>query len=315
MSDVIDKISHKSFEPVARLVLVVVVLLSAIFLIAFLIGPIPITIYGIQVQPIPIYWLLVILLFGLAFGIVKYRFSDFGIESEALNDVRPSRSEKSEKRYAISDSISFYNSIAKKYDARLTREYLDTLRETANCVLDLTAKHVHPVQILDIGAGTGQFVRQLEGARRFEWTCIEPAVEMVNILRLLFDGPPLHPVIYGCSLLDVVRYVQTKKFDVVTLNSVISSMPSIPNLATLHSLLVRNGVLIISDGHPDIRKRDTAFRVRSGGEIHELAIEHRSTSEIVHAITHSGLFVQIDSEKTITKEAVLYSYVLCFRKA
>ena len=214
----------------------------------------------------------------------------------------------------VSDAIAFYDRIADVYDARLTREYLDTLRESADRLLTAFADRGRRLWVLDVGAGTGQFVRLLEGARRIHWTCIEPSSGMAHVLRRFFEGPPVSPDIVGIGLEDAPRYLQGKKFDAISLNFVLSSLESLPDFSSFYDLLVPDGILVVSDGHPDIRSESSSFRMRCMDGIHALSIRHRPSSEMAHAITRGGLFAQADAETTVTKKGRLYSYVLCFRK-
>ena len=98
------------------------------------------------------------------------------------------------------------------------------------------------------------------------------------------------------------------------MNSMLSSLPSLPEFSRLSELLTDDGILVISDGHPDIKSENQTFRVRALDGIHSLQIEHRAPSEISLAVTRTGQFEQVGHERNITKAGRLYSYVLCFRR-
>ena len=310
MSDLIDREVHKSIEPAVRLVIAGVFALLAIALAIFQIS-------GADtpwVKPNPGLWAIAAVALLLACVVFLTPVRSKAIEGINVAALRPAESEASTTEYSVSEALLFYDRIADVYDARLTRENLDTLRESADRLLNSFPDVRQQLRVLDIGAGTGQFLRLLEGAKRVHWTCIEPAVGMAQILRRFFEGPPLSPEILGVGLEDVPRYLQGRTFDAITLNFEISSLESIPDLSAVHSLLGENGVLIVSDGHPAIRSASSAFRVRCVDAIHALRIEHRPSSQLAYEITKSGLFVQWHAESTITKKGRLYSYVLCFRK-
>ena len=310
MSDLIDREVHKSIEPAVRLVIAGVFALVAIALAIFQVS-------GADtpwVKPNPGLWAIAAASFLLACVVFFIPVRLKANEGVNVAELRPAESEASTTEYAVSDALSFYDRIADVYDARLTRENLDTLRESADRLLNSFPDVRQQLHVLDIGAGTGQFLRLLEGAKRIHWTCIEPAVGMAHVLRRFFEGPPLSPEILGVGLEDAPRYLQGKTFDAISVNFVISSLESIPDFSAVHSLLGANGVLIVSDGHPEIRSASSAFRVRCVDAIHALRIEHRPSSQVAYEITKSGLFVQSDAESTVTKKGRLYSYVLCFRK-
>ena len=310
MSDLIDKEVQKSLEPAVRLVIAGIFALLGIVVAIFQVS-------GVDtpwVKPNQGLWVVdaVVFLIACVFFLTSVR-SKTNEEVSAV-ELRPSESEASTTEYAVSEALSFYDRIADVYDARLTREYLDTLRESADRLLNSFPGVNQQLYVLEIGAGTGQFLRLLEGAKRIHWTCIEPAIGMAQILRRFFEGPPLSPEILGVSLEDVPRYLQGRTFDAITVNFVISSLESIPDFSPVYNLLGANGVLIVSDGHPEIRSASSAFRVRCVDGIHALRIEHRPSSQVAYEITKSGLFVQSGDVSMVTKKGRLYSYVLCFRK-
>lgn len=310
MSDLIDKDVHKSIEPAIRLIIAGIFALLAIALAIFQIS-------GVDtpwVKPNPGLWAVAAAAFLLACTVFLIPVRAKANEGATAGQLRPAESEASTKEYAVSEAISFYDRIADVYDARLTRENLDSLRESADRLLNFFPDVGRRLHVLDIGAGTGQFLRLLEGAKRIEWTCIEPASGMAQVLRRFFEGPPVSPEILGVSLEDAPRYLQGRTFDAISVNFVISSLESIPDFSPMHNLLGADGVLIISDGHPDIRNASPAFRMRCVDGIHALRIEHRASSQVAYEVAKSGLFMQSSAESTVTKKGRLYSYVLCFRK-
>lgn len=228
--------------------------------------------------------------------------------------VRPNDEEKSKVFYGIEKSKQFYKKIADVYDARLTGEYLETLRIAGELVLAQCTKQQPRFKVLDVGAGTGLFVRELKHAPNIDWTYLEPSHEMATVLRNLFDSKPTSPTIHECYLEDCTSRVVTREFDAVGLNSVLSSMQELPDFSKIAALLRPGGVLIISDGHPDIQKATPSFRVRLDNGIHELAIQHRSPSSIDHEVRTTGLFTASTQYQQVTKQCRLYSFVLEFTK-
>lgn len=234
-----------------------------------------------------------------------------GLETHSEDGPRPSKDEKAKKEWEVSESIAFYNEIADVYDSRQTRENLDTLRTAADVLLEAFPDPLKKLSVLDVGAGTGQFQRFFEKARDINWTCIEPSLGMGQILRELFQGPPFHPNILSTHFEDAPRYL-SGKFDAIVLNFVISSLDKVPDLSVFRSILAPNGILIISDAHPDIRAVSPQFRVRSMDGIHALKIQHRSSAQVTHEVTKSGLYVSRGAERNVPKGSRLYSYVLSF---
>ena len=310
MTDLVDRDLHRSIEPAIRLVVSGIFALLAFALAIFQISGVD----NAWLKPSHDLWYVSAGSFALACIIFLVSVRSRNVTVPPETELRPADSEANAREYVVSDAIAFYDRIADVYDARLTREYLDTLRESADRLLSSFGDKARRLRVLDIGAGTGQFVRLLEGAKRIHWTCIEPASGMAHVLRRFFEGPPVSPEIVGIGLEDAPRYLQAKKFDAISMNFVLSSLEALPDFSSLYDLLVPDGILLISDGHPDIRSASSSFRMRCMDGIHALNILHRPSSEVAHAITRGGLFAQVEAESTITKRGRLYSYVLCFRK-
>lgn len=311
MNDQIDKEVHKSIEPAVRLIIASIFALLAIALAIFQTSGVATP----WVKPNPGLWVVAAGAFLLACIVFLLPVRPKANKVYNIAQLRPAETEASTEEYAVSEAISFYDRIADVYDARMTRENLDTLRESADRLLNSFPDVMRRLRVLDIGAGTGQFLQLLEGAKRIEWTCFEPSSGMAQVLRKFFEGPPVSPEIFGVGLEDVPHYLQGRTFDAISVNFVISSLEIVPDFSAVHNLLGADGMLIVSDAHPDIRNVNPEFRVQCVDGIHALHIVHRASSQIAFEITKTGLFVQCGSESTVTKKGRLYSYVLCFRKA
>lgn len=308
MSTEVDRDLHRSIEPAIRLIVAGVFALVGLVLAVFQIAGYP----NAWVSPNPWLWTMSGASFLLA--VIVYLMPVQSPPMPARQSLRPSETEPSAYDYKVSQAIEFYDRIADIYDARLTREYLDTIRCAADVLLQSFSDQTRQISVLDVGAGTGQFIRLLEGAKRVDWTCIEPSRGMAFVLRTFFDGPPVGARIHEVAWEDAERYLSSRRFDAIAMNSVLSSLEVMPDFSRLADLLERDGVLIISDGHPDIRDANRSFRIRALNGVHTLRIEHHIPSEVALAVTRSGQFRVIGTEKTITKGGRLYSYVLSFRK-
>lgn len=310
MTSEVDRDLHRSIEPAVSLVV------SGIFAL----GSVAIAIFQLSSQPnawlAPNAWLWAVsAAMALVAGIVYLQpVRSTGNPDGNTLSFRPKPQEPTSHAYSLAESIRFYDRVADIYDARLTRQYLDTLRTSADLLLEAFPDRSRQLSVLDVGAGTGQFIRLLEGAKRVQWTCLEPASGMTTVLRRFFEGPPVSPTIYEIGLEDAAAFVSGRRFEAITMNSMLSSLPSLPEFSRLTELLSDDGVLLISDGHPDIKSDAQTFRVRALDGIHSLQIEHRAPSEIALAVTQTKQFEQVGHERNITKAGRLYSYVLCFRK-
>lgn len=307
MSVEVDRDLHRSIEPAVRLLVAGLFALISLALLVFLIAGAP----NAWLSPNPWLGLIACVSFLLAAVVFLRPVQGLATPHQSL---RPDESEISARDYKVAEAIEFYDHVADIYDARLTREYLDTIRCAAAALLEEFADSGRKIEVLDVGAGTGQFVRLLEGTGRVEWTCIEPSNGMASRLRAFFDGPPVGVRVYEISLEDIPRFLPDRRFDAITLNSVLSSLEQLPDFSRFAGMLKEDGVLVISDGHPDIRTENRSFRIRALDGVHTLHIEHRGQAEVTLAAMRTGWFQLLGHEKTITKKGRLYSYVLCFRK-
>ena len=310
MNSEVDHDLHQSIEPAVRLIV------SGIFAL----GSVTVAIFQLSSQPntwlAPNPWLWAVSAVMGLISIVVYIQpvrSSRSADGNTLS-LRPKPQEPTNHAYSVEESVRFYDCVADIYDARLTRQYLDTLRTAADLLLEAFPDRSRQISVLDVGAGTGQFIRLLEGAKRVQWTCLEPAGGMTGVLRRFFDGPPISPTIFEIGLEDAAAFVGERRFEAITMNSMLSSLPSLPEFSRLSELLTDDGILLISDGHPHIKSENQTFRVRALDGIHSLQIEHRAPSEISLAVTRTGQFEQVGHERNITKAGRLYSYVLCFRR-
>jgi SAM-dependent methyltransferase len=310
MSDPLNREIHRSLVPITRLILA-----SIFFLLSISVAFFQFAENGVPfVKPTPWLWSIVV---GAAFlgGILLFVPTPGGGSSIAnRQSLRPSEAEATAKEYGLSDAVSFYDRIAEVYDARLTRENLDTLRAAGRMLIDSFGKESRRLRVLDIGAGTGQFLRVLEGAQRIDWTCLEPSDGMAQVLRKFFEGPPISPQIMSIGWEDATRYLEGKQFDAIVFNFVVSSLPDFPDIPVISKLLAPNGVILISDAHPDIRAASASFRVRLKDGVHSLNIRHMSPQQIAHSLERTGQFKKALPEENITRKGTLYSFVLSYRK-
>lgn len=309
MSSEVDQDLHRSIEPAVRYIVSGVFALLGIAVAIFQLAGQP----NSWLAPNPLLW--VVCLVAGAVATVLYVFPVKRPKQIAGPiSLRPTSQRETRFAYSAKDSVRFYDRVADIYDARLTRQYLDTLRATADILLEAFPSASRPIAVLDVGAGTGQFIRLLERTKSVDWTCLEPSNGMADVLRRFFDGPPVRPKIFQIGLEDAPRFVGDERFDAIVMNSMLSSLQTLPDFDRIATLLKDRGVLLISDGHPDIKSDEKSFRIEAIDGVHSLDIEHRAPSEISFLVTRSGGFEQVGHEVNITKGEKLYSYVLCFRK-
>jgi SAM-dependent methyltransferase len=311
MTSQVEQDIHRSIGPATRLIVAGIFVLVACGLGCVELA-MPANSYFVPNKGL---WFFVVVLFICAVVVFIWPPARSGNTSPNNKSLRPQSIEVTDHTYSAALSINFYQQVADIYDARLTSYYLDTLRTAAELLLQNFLLKNQEIKALDIGAGTGQFLRLLEGTKRMQWTCLEPAHAMATTLRTFFQAPPVKAIVYEVGFEDMLPFIKGQRFDVICMNSLLSSMSTLPDFGVLCDLLSNDGILLITDGHPDIRKLDQEFRMRTmDGKIHSLEVMHRSSSEVISKVTNSGLFSQHGIEQNVSKKGNLYSYALCFKK-
>jgi ubiquinone/menaquinone biosynthesis C-methylase UbiE len=164
---------------------------------------------------------------------------------------------KVSKVFNVSQARQFYTAIAENYDERNSANLLATQLEVIACLED--ARKTSPsLRVLDLGGGTGQNIAtHFFSDPDISWTYVDFCPAMVEQLDSHLAGYPLyrnlHKVVSDIG--DVHRCLQPASFDIVLLSLVLSSMPRLPDLAKLASMLAPSGALVISDINPGYTER------------------------------------------------------------
>lgn len=180
---------------------------------------------------------------SLLFDFFKIIVQAFGPMENSINVFHDSF----DKVYKINESIDFYQVIATKYDERNTKVVLDTHRRVIRGINE-ELKKLESIDILDVGSGTGRLIAsQFFEAENIKWNCVEPSE---NMAEQFIDNMRLSKLNYKMnksSIFNLNEEVKQKKYDVLILSLVLSSLPKDPDFEMLADLLKPNGVLIITD--------------------------------------------------------------------
>lgn len=118
-----------------------------------------------------------------------------------------------------------FNDLSKKFTRNIYDSFKGKLR-LAILERDFAALHLHdsPLQILDIGAGQGQFASQLAG-NGHQLTLIEPATEMLRLAKNRFAEQSLSAEFHSHFLEDIPT-LNLPQYDLITCHAMLEWLPN-----------------------------------------------------------------------------------------
>lgn len=144
------------------------------------------------------------------------------------------------KVFEVTDAAQFYQSIAPNYDQRNSVNLLATHLEVI-ARLDKLRMAKPTLRVLDLGGGTGQNVAtHFFSDTQLRWTYVDSCPAMLSQLRQHLAGRPLYErlSVYLADISQIHTQLPARSYDVVLLNLVLSSMPSLPDFARIGRLII-----------------------------------------------------------------------------
>jgi ubiquinone/menaquinone biosynthesis C-methylase UbiE len=171
--------------------------------------------------------------------------------------------------FEVSQARQFYTAIARNYDERNSANLLATQLEVIT-LLEKARKANPALRVLDLGGGTGQNIAtHFFSDPDIRWTYVDFCPAMVEQLDSHLSGYPIYRNLqkFVSDIGEVHRCLQPGSYDVVLLSLVLSSMPRLPDIEKLATMLAPSGTLIISEINPSYTERHPyyAARARDGG--------------------------------------------------
>ena len=228
--------------------------------------------------------------------------------------TRPKAKSPFDQAYSTNNARDFYNAIAKSYDARnstfLLQTHREVIRRIREYVKDRDAWHV-----LDLGGGTGQLIAShFYDNQRGEWTSVDSSPNMAAQFQRNMQGVKLTTEVVVRDIYEFLANVGSpKKYDVVLVVLVLSSLPHDPDLAKVAKLIKPGGALIVADIEPSHTAVHPDFAVTVEGRSHALRTRPIHLSEMISKITESGLTQT--ATQSIKVEQTNYSFVSIFAKS
>jgi ubiquinone/menaquinone biosynthesis C-methylase UbiE len=217
---------------------------------------------------------------------------------------------KNEKNYTRNDCVNFYDNIADHYDIDNSKEIWVTHRAIAK-ELNILARTKKDLSVLDVGGGTGTLLFDLLSFNEsIAWTYVDASQKMFEKFKEKCSSLDQKIEIYNENF-DTILGWQNKKYDVIVISFLFSSLSRIPNLHRIKDLLNKNGKIIFADADREYSKR-LPYRVVINDTAHILDTKPLKLADILAEFSSIGFMNNV--LPTIKKNEVTYSHVVVFEE-
>jgi ubiquinone/menaquinone biosynthesis C-methylase UbiE len=217
------------------------------------------------------------------------------------------------KVFEVADAAQFYQSIAPNYDQRNSVNLLATHLEVITRIDQLRRSKL-ALRVLDLGGGTGQNVATyFFNDGHISWTYVDSSPAMLSQMQKHLAGRRLYERL-SVHLADINRIhtqLPPRSYDVVLLNLVLSSMPTLPDFARIAGLIALGGRLIVADINPLYTDAFPLYKATdSDGSLVGMRMQAVHPLDVVTRAKEAGL--QLSEMTEIGSDAISYSFVVSF---
>jgi predicted O-methyltransferase YrrM len=225
----------------------------------------------------------------------------------------PAHPEGATKVYDADDAAKFYAAIAVNYDHGNSVNLLATHMEVI-ALISQVSETKPAARILDLGGGTGHAVAtHFFSNASMRWTYVDFSPAMASQLQQHLAGRPLYDnlQVHIEDINHAHQRLQGRRFDIVLLNLVCSSMPQLPDLAPIARLMEPDGLLIISDIDPQYTHAHPYYKGTTA-EGTRVALRTRAVQplDVLAHATEAGL--QLAEMRKIGNTELSYSFIAVF---
>jgi ubiquinone/menaquinone biosynthesis C-methylase UbiE len=217
------------------------------------------------------------------------------------------------KVFEVADAAQFYQSIAPNYDQRNSVNLLATHLEVITRIDQLRRSKL-ALRVLDLGGGTGQNVATyFFNDGHISWTYVDSSPAMLSQMQKHLAGRRLYERL-SVHLADINRIhtqLPQRSYDVVLLNLVLSSMPTLPDFARIAGLIALGGRLIVADINPLYTHAFPLYKATDAdGALVGMRMQAVHPLDVVTRAKEAGL--QLSEMTEIGSDAISYSFVVSF---
>jgi SAM-dependent methyltransferase len=170
------------------------------------------------------------------------------------------------------------------------------------------------LRVLDLGGGTGQNVATyFFNDGHISWTYVDSSPAMLSQMQKHLAGRRLYERL-SVHLADINRIhtqLPPRSYDVVLLNLVLSSMPTLPDFARIAGLIALGGRLIVADINPLYTHAFPLYKTTDAdGALVGMRMQAVHPLDVVTRAKEAGL--QLSEMTEIGSDAISYSFVVSF---
>jgi ubiquinone/menaquinone biosynthesis C-methylase UbiE len=217
-----------------------------------------------------------------------------------------------DREYAVDRARDFYQKIAPNYDLRNSGNLVSTHLATVAQLQAIRARR-STLRVLDLGGGTGKLLAiHFFNDDSVSWTYVDFCVAMAAEFRRNLAGTPLgaSSKIVVEDLTQAIRQLPPASYDVVMLSLVLSSMPTLPDFASIARLLASGGSLVVTDINPGYTHDNPLYKVAVEGSVAALRTTPVDPYEVIRRAAAAGL--RATEQKMLGEGDTYYSFLTVF---
>lgn len=218
--------------------------------------------------------------------------------------------------YSPSNSVGFYDKIARKYDDRNSASLQSTHHKVIE-IINSELAYNDSISVLDLGGGTGKLIAsyyyKLENMR---WQYVDESPAMLSQYKDNMRGSKIRT---SESLEEIANFLkktrsrrESSKYDIILMCLTLTSMESSPDWFKVAALLKTGGMLIIADIDASYTTKNPLYTVELDGKNHHLAPRAITLSNIISDISRCGM--SISDTYPIRQNMIDYAFVSTFKK-
>jgi ubiquinone/menaquinone biosynthesis C-methylase UbiE len=174
--------------------------------------------------------------------------------------------------HEVNRSVEFYDKVAGLYDHGVSQDFIQTHLEL-NRIIRTRLSATGENRLLDLGGGTGRLASAFQDSPRIHWHYCDASSRMAAIFHQTYRH---NPVFAECVCSDAEEYLQkdNRRYDIILMSFLLSSMPDIPDFSLLRRRLTEGGLIVVAEANPAYSETKPNFSVadRQTGAVYSLRI-------------------------------------------
>lgn len=219
--------------------------------------------------------------------------------------------------YPVERAVDFYQKITPNYDLRNSGNLVSThLATVAQLQAARAQRPTLPLRVLDLGGGTGKLIAiHFFNDDAVSWTYVDFCPAMAAAFRRNLAGHPLgrNSTVVVEDVNRALQQLEPESYDVVLISLVLSSMPALPDFASIKRLMAPSGLLVVTDINPGYTRENPLYKVSVDGAIIALRTTEVDPFEVNRRARAAGL--DLTKEYYLGEGDTYYSFITVFTPA